>query len=76
MNSNKNTGLNEIQLTLLRLFNRQISDKDTEEIKMLLVKHLRQKLDVQVEADIKRNGITREDFDQVLNKSQRTKLLK
>ena len=39
---------------------------------MLLVKHLRQKLDVQVEADIQRKGITRKDFEKVLNKSQRT----
>ncbi len=66
------TSLNEVQLTLLRLFSRSMSDQDTEEIKMLLVKHLRQKLDLQVDADIERKGITRKDFDKVLNKSQRS----
>ncbi len=43
-----------------------------EENKGPLVKHLRQKLNLQVEADIERKGITRKDFDKVLNKSQRT----
>ncbi len=71
MNHNP-TGLNEVQLTLLRLFNRPMSEQDTEEIKMLLVRHLRQKLDVQVEADIQQKGITRQDFERILNKSQRT----
>lgn len=70
--STTNIGLNEVQLTLLRLFNRPMSEQETEEIKMLLVKHLRQKLDVQVEADIQQKGITRQDFKRVLNKSQRT----
>jgi hypothetical protein len=74
--SNATIGLNEVQLTLLKLFNRPMSEQDIEDIKMLLVKHLRQKLDVQVEADIQRKGITRKDFERILNESQRTKLVK
>lgn len=70
--STTNRGLNEVQLTLLRLFHRPMSEQEMEEVKMLLVRHLRQKLDVQVEADIQRKGITRQDFERVLNKSQRT----
>jgi hypothetical protein len=72
MSNLTNIGLNDVQLTLLRLFNRPISQQETEEIKDLLVKHLRKKLDIQIEEDIQKKGITRKDFDRILNKSKRT----
>lgn len=36
---NSHTELNPIQVSLLRLFNRSMSDKETEELKKLLVNH-------------------------------------
>jgi hypothetical protein len=57
MSNLTNIGLNDVQLTLLRLFNRPISQQETEEIKDLLVKHLRKKLDIQIEEDIQKKGL-------------------
>jgi hypothetical protein len=57
MSNLTNIGLNDVQLTLLRLFNRPISQQETEEIKDLLVKHLWKKLDIQIEEDIQKKGL-------------------
>lgn len=68
--------LNEVQLMLLRLFDRGMSREEIAEIRTLLMDHLHKKLARQVEADIERKGITREDFERVLNQSQRTPQVK
>jgi hypothetical protein len=68
-------GLNEVQLTLLRLFNRQMKEEEVIEIQDLLVNHLSQKLHIQVEKDIEQKGITRKDFDRILRRSKRTQKL-
>jgi hypothetical protein len=69
----KINGLNEMQLTLLRLFNRPMSHEDISEIRDVLVEHLHQKLQKQVAQDIAQKGIARKDFDRLLKTSKRHK---
>lgn len=65
--------LNEIQLMLLKLFSRNMSDQEISEIRDLLLDYLDRKLQNQVEKDILKKGISQTDLDEVLNQSQRTK---
>ena len=66
--------LNPVQLMLLKLFSRDMSEQEIEEIRDLLLDYLEVKLHSQLEIDITAKGITQNDLDAVLNKSQRTKL--
>lgn len=65
--------LNNTQLMLLKLFSRNMSEQETEEIRDLLLNYLNQKLQMQLEKDIAEKGITQDDLDKVLNESQRTR---
>ena len=65
--------LNPVQLMLLKLFNRTMSDNEITEIRDVLLNHLEAKLHKQLEIDIAEKGITQEDLRAVLNNSQRTK---
>ena len=65
--------LNEVQLMLLRLFSRPMPDHDLEAIRTLLLTYYETALHHEVEQVIETKGITRADFDAVLNKQQRTK---
>lgn len=65
--------LNNTQLMLLKLFSRNMSEQETEEIRDLLLNYLNQKLQIQLEKDIAEKGITQDDLDKVLNESQRTR---
>lgn len=64
--------LNATQLMLLKLFSRNLSEQETEEIRELLLNYLDKKLQVQLEKDIAAKGITQADLNRVLNESQRT----
>ena len=66
--------LNSIQLTLLKLFSRDMSEQETLEIRNLLINYLDAKLQRQVAVDIEKKGITQVDLDNILNNSQRTQL--
>ncbi len=70
----KNQALNEVQLTLLRLFNRDLTVQQTNDIRKLLMNYLHEQLQIQVEKDMKQKGVTQADLDKKLNESQRTKL--
>lgn len=65
--------LNEVQLMLLRLFSRPMPIRDVEAIRELLLDYYETALHVEVESVIEQKGITRGDFDAVLNKQKRTK---
>jgi hypothetical protein len=65
--------LNATQLMLLKLFSRNLSEQETEEIRELLLNYLDKKLQNQLEKDIAEKGITQEDLNRVLNENQRTK---
>ena len=60
--------LNEVQLMLLRLFSRPMPDYDVEAIREMLLKYYETALQKEVEQVIEQKGITRTDFDRLLNK--------
>ncbi|KAA8476841.1 hypothetical protein BDE36_1309 [Arcticibacter tournemirensis] len=64
---NIHTELNPIQVSLLRLFNRPMSEKETQELKRLLVDHYSDLLKDEVEKDVAKKGYTQKDFDDMLN---------
>ena len=61
------TKLNSLQLSLLRLFDRGMSDEDTLEIRRLLVTHLSKKLQEEVQRIDEERGYTAEDYERMLN---------
>jgi hypothetical protein len=67
-------GLNEVQLTLLKLFSRKMSEAEQTEIKEMLLSYYDNALQREVQSVIKKKGYTKNDFEKVLNNSQRTKI--
>ncbi len=65
--------LNEVHLMLLRLFSRPMPDYDVEAIREMLLTYYEAALQKEVERVIDQKGITRADFDLVLNQQERTK---
>ena len=65
--------LNEVQLMLLRLFSRPMLPQDLEAIREMLLTYYETALHREVADVIEKKGITRADFEAVLNKQQRTK---
>lgn len=65
--------LNEVQLMLLRLFSRPMPTEDLNAIREMLLDYYETALHREVEAVIEKKGITRADFETVLNRQQRTK---
>ncbi len=63
----KHTELNPVQVSLLRLFNRPMSEKETLEIRKLLVDHYSEMLKEEVTKAIEEKGYTEEDLDNLLN---------
>lgn len=59
--------LNSTQLEILKLFSQPLSDADLKEIKIILVKHLSEKLGKKIEEISAQKGYTQEDFDNWLN---------
>lgn len=60
--------LNEVQLMLLRLFSRPMPSQDVEAIREMLLDYYEKALQEEVERVIEKKGITRADFEAVLNK--------
>lgn len=71
-----NIGLNDVQLGLLRMFDRNIPQEDIKEIKRVLVKHLSQKLLDEVDKVIEQKEITKTDFKKLETEHFRTKKTK
>jgi len=63
----EHTELNDVQISLLRLFNRPMSEKETLEIRNLLVNHYSERLKEEVTKAIEKKGYTQEDLDNLLN---------
>lgn len=59
----KNRGLNDVQLSLLRMFNREMSYEESVEIRNLLTNHYSQKLKSEVDQVIFQKKISKKDFD-------------
>jgi hypothetical protein len=64
---NAHTELNPIQVSLLRLFNRPMSDEETLELKNILVSHYSDMLGKEVGKVVKEKKYTQADFDHILN---------
>lgn len=65
--ANQHTELNPIQVSLLRLFNRPMSEQETLELKRVLVKHYSKRLKKEVASVVSKKGYTQQDFDNLLN---------
>lgn len=61
------TELNPIQVSLLRLFNRPMSEKETLELKKILTDYYADKLEDEVKKVVSEKRYTQEDFDKMLN---------
>lgn len=64
---NQHTELNPVQVSLLRLFNRPMTEKEALEIRNLLVDHYSEILKEEVTKAIEEKGYTQEDLDNLLN---------
>lgn len=59
--------LNSLQISLLRLFNRDMSDDEILSLKRILVKHYSAELKTEIEKIVSEKGYTQTDFDAMLN---------
>ena len=66
---NSHTELNPIQVSLLRLFNRPMSDNETRELKKLLVDHYSDQLEEEITKVVSEKGYSQKDFDDMLNRN-------
>ncbi|MBY5951373.1 hypothetical protein KUV23_10335 [Algoriphagus marincola] len=64
----ENSGLNDVQKSLLRMFNREMTLEESEEIRDLLTKHYSEKLKSEVGRLIKEKKIDKADFDALREK--------
>lgn len=58
--------LNDLQISLLRLFSQKISDAQTLEIRRLLMDYFDAQLKTELEKVIEQKGFTDEDYRQML----------
>ena len=61
------TKLNGLQISLLRLFERGMSDEEVLELQRVLVAHMSQKMLAEVERIDSERGYTAEDYERMLN---------
>ncbi len=58
-------GLNDVQLSLLRMFNRNMTYEESVEIRDLLTRHYSQKLKDEVDSVVSKRKITNKDYDKL-----------
>ncbi|MGK6352677.1 hypothetical protein [Parapedobacter sp. DT-150] len=58
-------GLNEVQVSLLRMFNRKMSYEESVELRDLLTQHYSQKLKDEVDRVVVEKKIIDKDYDQL-----------
>lgn len=63
----QNHGLNPLQVSLLRIFNRSMKDEEVLTLKRILVKHYSSQLKNELERVVEEKGYTQDDFDKMLN---------
>jgi len=65
--STQPTKLNGLQISLLRLFERGMSDEEVLELQRVLVAHMSQKMLAEVEHIDAERGYTAQDYERMLN---------
>lgn len=66
--STKHTSkLNDLQVGLLRLFQREMTDEQIVSLKRVLVKHYQEMLHSEINQVVIEKGYTQTDFDRMLN---------
>ena len=66
-------GLNEVQIGLLRMFSRPMSEEQALKIKRVIVSFLADELDTEIEKVVDEKNITEKDFNVLRKQHQRTK---
>lgn len=66
------TRLNSTQLDILKLFSRELPEKDLKAIKSLIVKYLAKKVMDQADEIWEKNNWTNEDMERMLLNEERT----
>lgn len=66
------SGLNEIQISLLRMFDKDIPMENVLEVKNLIVDYLSQKLLDNVDSIVEEKGISKRDYDNLDIRPYRT----
>ena len=65
--------LNDVQLMLLQLFSRPMAEQEVQAIRKMLLEYYEHLLQAEIDVVIAEKQIKRADFDQVLNRDQRSK---
>ncbi|WP_157634630.1 hypothetical protein [Spirosoma panaciterrae] len=73
MSGSQSIGLNDVQRSLLRMFNRPMSNEESVEIRDLLTRHYSEKLFEEIDKVIEEKQITNADYEKLTNQHQRTK---
>lgn len=64
--------LNDMQITLLRMFNRDMTDKEMTEVRKLILDYYDEKLEAELNEVVAKKNYTQQDFDEILNRQNRT----
>lgn len=67
MSQKSHTELNPIQVSLLRLFNRPMSEQETLKLKRLLMNFYSDALQTEIEKVVAEKGYNQQDFERMLN---------
>ena len=67
------TKLNSMQLFMLKMFDKQLSNKQEQEIKQLLAEYFTKQIDEEMDEIWESRGMTQIDLNKALNTHKRTK---
>lgn len=65
--ANVHTELNEIQISLLRLFSRPMTENEAKELKQVLVSHYNEQLSEELNKITEEKNFSQNNFDDMLN---------
>ena len=68
------TKLNDVQITLLRMFNRDMTGQETAEVRKLILDYYDEKLDIELDKVVAEKGYNQEDYNAMLNHQNRKEL--
>lgn len=66
--------LNDLQITLIKLFNRDMTDQESAEVRKLILDYYDSKLDRELNKVVTEKGYTQQDYDMLLNQQNRTEI--